>query len=264
MVESNNAIFHAAQSIGLPPSARAISVFFYSPSVKSVWKQQHTVKLPEGELEVSVPPDSDDEWDTDGVWGVVEEDDYAGGFPATEISKAMQIQAELARIGAAMGFKIWLPKADRTRVLKKWNAAPGELLDSLPLAFDKTTIATIELIDVLWLRHRSIVRAFEVEHTTSIYSGLLRLADLVALQPNINVKLHIVSAQQRRAKVFREILRPVFSTMQGFSLRDACTYLSYESVQEVGQQPHLEHLSESVIGKFAEAASTELDDDGAL
>ena len=56
-----------------------------------------------------------------------------------------------------------------------------------------------------WLRGRAIVRAFEVEHTTSIYSGILRMADLLALQPNMNIKLHIVAPYTRRDKVFQEI-----------------------------------------------------------
>jgi hypothetical protein len=61
---------------------------------------------------------------------------------------------------------------------------------------------------MLWLKGRAIIRAFEVEHTTAIYSGLLRMADLCALLPNINVKLHIVSPESRQDKVFREISRP--------------------------------------------------------
>ena len=76
-----------------------------------------------------------------------------------------------------------------------------------------TTLKTIEQIDVLWLRKRSIVRAFEVEHTTSVYSGLLRMADLIALQPNMNIKLHIVAPVAKREKVFQEIRRPVFSLL---------------------------------------------------
>ena len=48
---------------------------------------------------------------------------------------------------------------------------------------------TIELIDVLWLQGNAIVAAFEVESTTSIYSGLLRMSDLVAMQPNLNIPL---------------------------------------------------------------------------
>ena len=63
---------------------------------------------------------------------------------------------------------------------------------------------TIEQIVVLWIKKRSIVRAFEVEHTTSVYSGLLRMADLLAMQPNLKIKLHIVAPESRRDKVLRE------------------------------------------------------------
>jgi hypothetical protein len=173
---------------------------------------------------------------------------------ADEIRESMQIQALLARIGTQMGFSIWLPRADRTRVLKAWTPAPGDLLDALPLGYDSTTTATIEQIDVLWLRRRSIVRAFEVEHTTSVYSGLLRMADLVALQPNINIKLHIVAGVERREKVLREIQRPVFSLLEGRALRDMCTYLSYDHVREIGELKHLEHLSDGVIKAYEEFA----------
>ena len=73
-------------------------------------------------------------------------------------------------------------------------------LERLPLNYDDTTLRTIEQIDVLWLRGRSIVRAFEVEHTTSVYSGILRMADLLALQPNMDIKLHIVAPVAKREK----------------------------------------------------------------
>ena len=56
-------------------------------------------------------------------------------------------------------------------------------LSVLPLNYNEPTLQTIEQIDVLWLRGRAIVRAFEVEHTTAVYSGILRMVDLLALQP---------------------------------------------------------------------------------
>jgi hypothetical protein len=56
-------------------------------------------------------------------------------------------------------------------------------------------------------------RAFEVEHTTAIYSGLLRMADLLALQLNMDIRLHIVAPDEKRDKVLREIKRPVFSLL---------------------------------------------------
>jgi len=240
---TNGIIMAAALEIGLPKSARTLTAFFYEPPVKALWReQQHTVKLPDRSVSVSVPtiPEEDEAPATEAL--------------ADEVRESMQIQALLAKIGAKMGFRIWLPRNDRTRVLKAWVPQPGQLLDHLPLAFDSTTIATIEQIDVLWLDRRSIVRAFEVEHTTSIYSGLLRMADLVALQPNIKVKLHIVAGVERREKVLREIQRPVFSLLEGCALRDLCTYLSYDLVREIGELPHLEHLSEGVLSKYEEWA----------
>jgi hypothetical protein len=50
----------------------------------------------------------------------------------------------------------------------------------LPKQFDPVTNRTIELIDVLWLDGNSIEAAFEIEGTTSIYSGILRMSDLLA------------------------------------------------------------------------------------
>ena len=65
----------------------------------------------------------------------------------------------LAEIGSQMGLTIWIPKADRGGVLREWKDAAGSLLDRLPLNYDDATLKTIEQIDVLWLRGRSMVRA---------------------------------------------------------------------------------------------------------
>ena len=100
--------------------------------------------------------------------------------------------------------------------------------------YDDTTLKTIEQIDVLWLKGRAILRAFEVEHTTAVYSGILRMADLLALQPNMDIKLHIVAPETRKAKVFTEIQRPVFSLLDRAPLSECCTYLSYTSLEELG------------------------------
>lgn len=153
-----------------------------------------------------------------------------------------------------MGYSIWLPKADRGRVLKAWKAEPGELLDQLPLGYDSTTMKTVEQIDVIWLRKRSIVRAFEVEHTTSVYSGLLRMADLVALQPDINIKLHIVAPAEKQEKVLQEIRRPVFSLLEGRALSEMCSYLSYDHIKDIADLKHLGHLSDKVIEDYEERA----------
>ncbi len=160
----------------------------------------------------------------------------------------------LANIGAQMGLNIWIPRSDRTAVLGEWSSEHRPILETLPLNYDETTIKTIEQIDVLWLRGRAIVRAFEVEHTTSIYSGILRMADLLALQPNMNIKLHIVAPYSRRDKVFQEIQRPVFSLLEEGPLSERCTYLSYDSIEDIMKEKHLAHLSDSVLDEYTEEA----------
>jgi hypothetical protein len=183
-----------------------------------------------------------------------DDEEPAEALPVAEVRDSTQIQSLLARIGAEMGMKIWLPRSDRANVLRVWGASEADVLDHLPLNYDETTLKTIEQIDVLWLKRRSIVRAFEVEHSTSVYSGILRMADLLALQPNMDIKLHIVAPEERREKVFHEIRRPVFSLLDKGPLAESCTYISYESVREISRLRHLSHLSDSVLEEYVEEA----------
>jgi len=80
------------------------------------------------------------------------------------------------------------------------------------------------------------------------------MADLVALQPNINIKLHIVAPTAKRDKVMQEIMRPVFSLLEGRALSEICTYLSYDTIKEIGELKHLSHLSDKVIDDYEEFA----------
>jgi len=167
---------------------------------------------------------------------------------------SIKIQALLAEIGERMNFKIWVPRSDRQRVLEVWHPKTQCLLEQLPLNYDDATLKTIENIDVLWIKGRSIVRAFEVEHTTSIYSGILRMADLMALQPNLNIRAHIVAPAERKEKVLQEISRPVFAFLEKGPLSESCTFISYESIQELSNEKSLEYMNDNVLEKFEEYA----------
>lgn len=197
----------------------------------------HKVRREDKVVTVSIPQDS-------------AEDIELSPEKHPEVRESIRIQALLAGIGAKMGFTIWIPPHDRSAVFKEWKDAERPVIDLLPLNYNDTTLRTIEQIDLLWLKHRAIVRAFEVEHTTSIYSGLLRMADLLALQPNIDINLHIVAPISRRDKVLQEIQRPVFSLLGSRPLSESCTYLSYDSVIELSHQKHLAHLSDSVLDEY--------------
>jgi hypothetical protein len=102
------------------------------------------------------------------------------------------------------------------------------MLEKLPqVTTNDAAKKTIELIDVLWLKNNAVIAAFEIECTTSIYSGLLRMADLLSLMPNIKVDFFLVAPKERRVKVEQEIRRPAFA-LSDKPLNEVCGFISTE------------------------------------
>jgi hypothetical protein len=201
------------------------------------------VRTEQGEVEVEVPERGEREQISD--------------VAAPEARSSLKMQAKVAHLGAVLGFNIWVPASDRAKITELVPTnSQTRFVTTLPLNYDLTTLKTIENIDVIWLLRRSIVHAFEIEHTTAIYSGLLRMADLLALQPRMNIQLHIVAPSERRDQVRREIVRPVFSVMEGGSMADRCSFLSYEVVDQILAQPNLAHMRESILEDYEEFFDT--------
>lgn len=88
---------------------------------------------------------------------------------------------------------------------------------------EENTRRIVQNIDVLWLEKNVILRAFEVESTTVIYSGLLRLNDVVLALPNSHIDLYIVASRSRRQNVYNQLIRPSFQISQ-------CSFLDFESI----------------------------------
>lgn len=145
-----------------------------------------------------------------------------------EVIKADDIQRILVEMGHGMGLSVWVGRDSRNKTVKGLSFA-DVCLSSLPQQFDPNTTKIIEYIDVLWLDGNAIVAAFEIEHTTSIYSGLLRMSDLVSMQPNIDIPLYIVAAGDKREKVRQEINRPTFRMLRK-PIVDICRFIAYEEL----------------------------------
>jgi hypothetical protein len=131
-----------------------------------------------------------------------------------------------------MGLDVWVARNDRNREAhgRRFSDIP-RLKRDLPLQFDEVTNRTIELIDVLWLKGNAIVAAFEIESTTSIYSGLLRMSDLITMQPNLNIPLYLVAPDERRDKVIAEVNRPTFSRRTP-SMNRICSFISFSTLRQ--------------------------------
>ena len=245
IINSNIELAKAIRSAGVSGDARKISEYCYYPPVKELWRG-----------EFNAPQEASSNNQAKEFIVTVASDDIDEQLDEGEVRESIKIQGLLAKIGEQMGFDIWLPNPDRVRVSKVWQPKdPRTLLTTLPLSYDKATQSTISLIDVIWIKNkRSIARAFEVEHTTSIYSGILRMADLVALQPDIKIKMHIVAPSDRQEKFSTEIRRPVFSYMTNGRLSDMCTFISYDDVKHIAELEHLSYTRDGILENFEVSA----------
>ncbi|MBI5779946.1 MAG: EVE domain-containing protein [Planctomycetes bacterium] len=159
-----------------------------------------------------------------------------GPEEVTEYSKESsihdEIQWQLLKIGNDMGLDVWVARNDRNKEVQGHRFTDlTHLKEKLPVQFDEATNRTIELIDVLWLKGNAITAAFEIESTTSIYSGLLRMSDLIAMHPNVSIPLYIVVPEERRNKVFTEVNRPTFSRLSP-PLSQICKLITFSTLQE--------------------------------
>jgi len=141
-----------------------------------------------------------------------------------------QIQWMLAKIGKKLGCNIWIAKND-------WNNTyQGEKLGDFTIekfpevGLDSSVQNKLEYIDVVWFKGtKHIVAAFEVEHSTSIYSGILRLSDLTLMAPNLNFKFYIIVPEGRLQDVRKQLSRPTF---QSAGLNEMCGFFSEELLIE--------------------------------
>jgi type II restriction enzyme len=65
---------------------------------------------------------------------------------------------------------------------------------------------------VIWLKavEKRIVCAFEIEKSTSIYSGILRMEDLARSLPGCACSLYLVAPRVREGEVMAQLSRPAF------------------------------------------------------
>lgn len=228
------------ETLASPPAMIDRRFFAQFPEYRQSMAGKTVVRTESGEIEVEVP-----EREQEPATAPAEADQ--------EIRRSFKMQASVAELGAILGFSIWVPPGDRARVSALLrDDSKKKLITELPLNFDTATLKTIENIDVIWLDRRSVARAFEVEHTTAIYSGLLRMADLLALQPRIKISFHIVAPSSRREQVRREIVRPVFSYLEGGAMAERCSFISYDALEAILKQPNLRHARETILDEYVE------------
>jgi hypothetical protein len=145
------------------------------------------------------------------------------------VSDHIKMQWKLARLGLKAGERVWVPAGDQAKLRRHFQFE----------AFDPEFAAGIDLphsymenIDVVWKQEFRIGAAYEIENSTSIYSGLLRFADLNILAPNTLYPMFVVAPADRKNRLREQLRRPTFKRL---GLDKKVRFLSYESIEEIDQ-----------------------------
>lgn len=178
-------------------------------------------------------------------------------FTEERISRAPtehdEMQWRLISLGNKAKFDVWVPANDQGRSYQG-NIFREHVIREFREALDVPSY--VKNIDTIWKLGLSIKAAFEIENSTSIYSGILRLSDLRALAPNSSYPLYIVADRARRSKVFDQLRRPTFSN-DYLQLDRVIKFLSYDAIRDLdsGIKLNEEGFEISYIDNAAEAVS---------
>ena len=198
---------------------------------------QSTTPADDGQFKVQIEPGPDGtdfyiarvgHYNVDGYFGWEQLDAamQAGHQAVPDLSHS-QVQSLLGAIGTNKNFDVWIPSNNRGS--PDWALSnPFEARTALPSGFDQIE-DILGQVDVIWIaKGGNDIRAlFEVEHSTSIYSGLLRFNDIHLVAPNLKTKFSIVSNSERRSRFARQLNRPTF---RASGLSELCTFFEYPDV----------------------------------
>jgi hypothetical protein len=144
-----------------------------------------------------------------------------------EISDHVRMQWKLARLGIKAGERVWVPTGDQTKLRQAYQFTD---CDPQFTAGIDLPHSYIENIDVVWKQEFRIGAAYEIENSTSIYSGLLRFADLNIVAPNTLYPMFIVAPRNRKNRLREQLRRPTFKRLE---LDQKVRFLPYEAIDEI-------------------------------
>jgi hypothetical protein len=157
----------------------------------------------------------------------IERTDIDAIITTPTISDHVRMQWKLARLGLKAGERVWVPIGDQSRLRQAYQF---ESFDAEFSAGIDLPHSYIENIDVVWKQEFRIGAAYEIENSTSIYSGLLRFADLNIIAPNTLYPMFIVAPKEKKSRLRDQLRRPTFKRLE---LDKKVRFLSYEAIDEI-------------------------------
>jgi hypothetical protein len=137
-----------------------------------------------------------------------------------------QVQTLLGGIGVLKGYSVYVPP-NNVELLDWALVRQFQPVGTLPAHITERARFASE-IDVIWVDQKqdAIAAAFEVEHSTTIYSGLLRFNDVLLTCAGTG-RYFVASDESRRDLFVRQLQRPTF---QRSGLSELASFLDYSNV----------------------------------
>ena len=192
--------------------------------------------------------------------------EFASDFPGKELKPSQrkgedeyehnEILVLLAGLGQSAGFKCHVGKKEQS---SDWQ---GEKLSAFSIetpsflrGAEPFTKEKVVQIDLIWLDANRPEFAFEVEHSTSIATGIDRFIELLRVEPTTAERLVIVAPKSRKRKL-DQVLGSSHYIGAPMYMEAKVRYLWYSDVLDIvsrftGQQPTKASLIETLRGHSA-------------
>jgi hypothetical protein len=168
------------------------------------------------------------------------------------LSRHSELIALLAKIGAARGHAIWIGQREQRESVSGLveEVRLRDLVTAKPAALASVTnLRPVLDMDLLWLDGQQVVRAFEVECTTTMTSGLQRGSNLPA-----NVPKTMVIPEEREKDFQRKMKSPLFS--EHFN-KDNWTLAYFDALRNAFTKTKAKTALEPLLGQKKSVASAE-------
>ena len=133
------------------------------------------------------------------------------------------IQAKLILIGSYLNYRTYTPDKGKQSIYGTLGDLCSEKempVDSIP----KLSVDTVRYVDVIWFDEEGYpTHAFEVEHSTDITKGLLRLYQIHKLR----IRMYVIAEEENRTKFDKEVRKNPF-----IKIRQEYIFKNYQELDE--------------------------------
>jgi hypothetical protein len=166
-----------------------------------------------------------------------------------------QIQLALVEIGRQLGFRTWVAHNDRGIMYKgqrlgEMGGVIARLSDVRLLEGFEEARRAAQLIDCIWFKNTRLMPAvIEIEHSTGIRSGLVRMKNFQDTAPPVPARWVVSAPDEDRGKVLRECNLPQFSSLNA-------RFFPYSAVEELYylcQKRKIKGVTEEFLDSYMES-----------